>query len=152
MQMDLKLSSQMFARFQALDRESAVRFISRDPADLSHILHPIFQRELLDASELIGFALTLNPLRARVVVKTPSTERASQLARDIQSDNQRWLRLPDSTFMLNTQPPDISRHDTEIELHFNVPEESARVLLQRIAKTDAAPVVATQSAPSANNP
>src|SRR5262249_12655781 len=54
MKPDLKITGQLFDRFQALDRESAVRLISRDPPDLSRVFNPIFTRELLEASQLLG--------------------------------------------------------------------------------------------------
>src|SRR5262249_41948266 len=40
MKPDLKISGQLFDRFQALDHESALRLISRDPPDLARIFHP----------------------------------------------------------------------------------------------------------------
>src|SRR4029077_19387864 len=70
MKPDLKITGQLFDRFQALDHESALRLISRDPQDLSRIFHPIFSRELIDASQLIGLALNLqNPVKARILIK-----------------------------------------------------------------------------------
>jgi hypothetical protein len=145
MQLDLKITGQLFDRFQALDRESALRLISRDPSDLSRIFHPVFTRELLDSAQLLGLALSFqNPVRARVLLKLPSTERAIQLARDLHDEPQRWLRLQDSDLLLYAQPPEVTRHNDNLELHFNVPEESARLLLQRIAQSDTATVVAEQ--------
>jgi hypothetical protein len=38
--------------------------------------------------------------------------------------------------MLYAQTPEVSRQAANLELHFVVPEETARLLLQRIAKTD----------------
>jgi hypothetical protein len=145
MQLDLKITGQLFDRFQALDRESALRLISRDPPDLSRLFHPIFPRELLDSSQLLGLALTLqNPVRARLLLKLQSSERATQLARELHDEPQRWLRLPDSDLLLYAQPPEIVRQNANLEIHFNVPENSARLLLQRIAKSDAPAVVTTQ--------
>ena len=144
-QSDLKTTGQFFDRFQALDRESALRLISRDPPALSRIFHPIFPTELLGSSQLLGLALTLqNPVRARVLLKLPSSERATQLAQQIHDEPQRWLRLPDSDLLLYAQAPEISRQDANLEIHFNVPENSAQLLLQRIAKSDIPTVVAAQ--------
>ena len=146
MQLDLKITGQLFDRFQALDRESSLRLISRDPSDLSRIFHPIFVPELLDSSQLLGLALTLqNPVRARLLLKLPSPERASQLARELHNDPQRWLRLQDSDMLLYTQPPEVTRQNANLELHFTVPENSARLLLQRIAKSDVPSSVAQQA-------
>ena len=143
MELDLKITNQLFDRFQALDRESALRLISRNPPDLARMVHPIFVRDLLDSSQLLGLALTLqNPVKARLLIKAKSPEAASELARNLHNEPQRWLHLQDSDLLLYTQAPEVSRQGANIELHFNVPEDSARLLLQRIAKTDVTPVVA----------
>jgi hypothetical protein len=144
MELDLKITGQLFDRFQALDRESALRLISRDPPDLARVFHPIFVRELLDDSQLLGLALTLqNPVKARLLLKTKSTETAAQLARQFHDEPQRWLRLQDSDLLLYKQPPEATRQGTNLELHFNMSEDAARLLLQRIAKTDTGTTVAT---------
>jgi hypothetical protein len=144
-QSDLKITGQLFDRFQALDRESALRLISRDPTDLAQIFHPIFPRELLESSQLLGLALTLqNPVRARLLLKLPSPERATEIARGIHSEPQRWMRLQDSDLLLYTQTPEVSRQEANLEVHFTVPENSARLLLQRIAKSDVPGTVAAQ--------
>ena len=145
MKPDLKITGQLFDRFQALDRESALRLISRNPTDLSRVFHPIFTRELLDASQLLGLALTLqNPVKAKLLLKLNSPERATELARNLHDAPQRWLRLPESELLLCSQPPDVQRRDTNLELRFTVPENSARLLLGRIAKTDTAAVLTAQ--------
>jgi len=140
---DLKITGQLFDRFEALDRESALRLISRNPPDLPRMFHPIFAPELLDSSQLLGLALTLqSPVKARLLLKTKSPENASELARSLHNEPQKWLRLQDSNLMLYAQPPDVSRQNANLEVHFNVPDETARLLLQRIAKTDVAGTVA----------
>ncbi len=140
---DLKTTGQLFDRFQALDKESALRLISRTPPDLPRMFHPIFAPELLDSSQVLGLALTLqNPVKARLLLKMKSPENASELARSLHNEPQKWLRLQDSTLMLYAQPPEISRQAANLEVHFNVPDETARLLLQRIAKTDVATTVA----------
>jgi hypothetical protein len=145
MKPDLKITGQLFDRFQALDRESALRLISRDPADLSRVFHPIFPGELLDKAQLLGLALTLqNPVKARLFLKLNSPESASQFGRDLHNEPQRWLRLQDSDLLLYAQLPEVQRQGANLELRFVMPENSARLLLQRIAKTDTLPVVATQ--------
>ena len=144
MELDLKITGQLFDRFQALDRESALRLISRDPPNLARVFHPIFAHELLDDSQLLGLALTLqNPVKARLLLKTKSAEIAAQLARQFHDEPQRWLRLQDSDLLLYKQPPEVTRQGANLELHFNVPEDAARLLLQRIAKSDSATAVAT---------
>jgi hypothetical protein len=144
MKPDLKITGQLFDRFQALDRDSALRLISRDPPDLSRVFHPIFTRELLEASQLLGLAVNLqNPIKARVLVKVNSSKNAVDVARNLQNNPQQWLRLPDSQLLLYSQPPEIQRQgSSNLELRFAVPEDSARLLLQRLAKTDMPQAVA----------
>src|SRR5881409_3225621 len=91
MKPDLKITGQLFDRFQALDRESALRLISRDPPDLSRAFHPIFSRELLDASQLIGLAVNLqNPVKARILIKVNAPKNAAEVARDLRSNPEQW--------------------------------------------------------------
>jgi hypothetical protein len=138
MKPDLKITGQLFDRFQALDRDNGLRLISRDPADLARVFHPIFGPELLGASQLLGFAVNLqNPMKARVLIKAASSKRAADLARNLHDSPQQWLRVPDSQLLFYSQPPEIQRHgDSNLELRFTIPEDSARLLLQRLAKTD----------------
>jgi hypothetical protein len=138
MKPDLKITGQLFDRFQALDRESALRLISRDPPDLSRVFNPIFTRELLDASQLLGLAVNLqNPVKARVLIKVNSSKTAAEVARNLHDNPQQWLRLPDSELLLYSRPPEILRPSaSNLELRFEVPENSARVLLERLAKTE----------------
>jgi hypothetical protein len=138
MKPDLKITGQLFDRFQALDRESALRLISRDPPDLSRAFHPIFSRELLDASQLIGLAVNLqNPVKARILIKVNAPRKAGDVARDLRSNAQQWLRLADSPLLFYTQMPEIqTQGDSNLELRFTMPEESARLLVGRLAGMD----------------
>jgi hypothetical protein len=144
--LDLKITGQLWDRFQALDQGSALRLISREPPKLSAAFHPIFTHELLDSSQLFGLALTLqNPVRARLLLKTKTPAAAQELAQHLRTDWQHWLQLQDSNLMLSTQAPDIqSTQGTNLELRFDVPENSARLLLQRLAKTDGPQPVAAR--------
>jgi len=144
MKPDLKISGQLFDRFQALDRDSALRIISRNPPDLSRVFHPIFTSELLNASQLLGLAVNLqNPVKARVLIKVNSTKNAADLVRNLHDNPQQWLRLPDSQLLLYSQPMEVQREgSSNVELRFAVPEDSARLLLERLAKTDAPQAVA----------
>jgi hypothetical protein len=140
---DLKITGQLFDRFQDLNQGSALRLISRDPPKLAQIFHPVFSRELLDASQLLGLSLTLqNPVRARLVMKLKSAEAAREFGRQIRSEPQHWLRMQDSELFLHTQTPEVEIQGENLQLRFDVPENSARLLLRRIAKTDLAPTVA----------
>jgi len=138
MKPDLKITGQLFDRFQALDHESALRLISRDPADLSRVFHPIFSRQLLETSQLIGLAVNLqNPVKARILIKVNGPKKATDVARDLRSNAQQWLRLPDSPLLLYSQLPEIqTRGESNLELRFTVPEDSVRLLLERLAGTD----------------
>ena len=138
MKPDLKITGQLFDRFQALDQESALRLISRDPTDLSRVFHPIFSRELLEHSQLIGLAVNLqNPVKARILIKVNAPKNATDVARDLRSKPEQWLRLPDSRLLLYSQPPEIqTQGSSNLELRFTVPEDSARLLLERLAGTD----------------
>src|SRR5437762_5093695 len=138
MKPDLKITGQLFDRFQALDRDSALRLISRDPPDLARVFHPIFTRELLEASQLIGLAVNLqNPVKARILIKVDAPKKAGDVARDLRGNPEQWLRLPDSPLLLYSQPPEIqTQGSSNLELRFTVPEDSARLLLERLAGTD----------------
>ena len=138
MKPDLKITGQLFDRFQALDRESTLRLISRDPPDLSRVFHPIFSGELLAASQLIGLAVNLqNPVKARILIKVNPPKNAADVARDLRSNPEQWLRLPDSPLLLYSQLPEIqTQGDSNLELRFTVPEDSARLLLERLAGID----------------
>src|SRR5436190_7471052 len=94
---DLQITGEFFGRYQALDRETTLRLISRDPAGLARAFHPIFSRELLDRAHVLGLGVSLqNPIKARLLLKLRAEEDASTLAKDIQQDPQRWLRLEQS--------------------------------------------------------
>ena len=138
MKPDLKITGQLFDRFQALDHESALRLISRDPPDLSRLFHPIFSRDLLEAAQLIGLAVNLqNPVKARILIKVNPSKKAEDVGRDLRSNPEQWLRLPDSPLLLYSQPPEIQTEGaSNLELRFTVPEDSARLLLERLAGTD----------------
>ena len=139
---DLQITGQFFDRFQALDRETTLRLISRDPPGLAKAFHPVFPRELLERTQLLGLGLSLqSPVKARLLLKFPSDAAASEIAKSIHDDPQRWLHLEESDLSLFIQSPDVARQHSNLEVRFNMPEKTARLLLQRIAKTDASPAV-----------
>jgi hypothetical protein len=140
---DLKTTGQLFDRFQALNQGNALRLISRNPPKLAEMFHPVFTRELLEVSQLLGLSLTLqNPVKARLVLRCKSANRAAELGRQVKSEPQRWLRVQDSDLLFYTQVPEVDSQGTDLQLRFEVPEKTARLLLQRIAKTDAPPALA----------
>jgi len=137
---DLQITGEFFDRYQALDRETTLRLISRDPPGLARAFHPIFPRELLDSAQLLGLGVSLQtPAKARLLLRLPSENAATDLAKNIHDDPQRWLRIEQSDLPLFASPPEINRQHADLEIRFNIPENSARLLLQRIAKTDAPP-------------
>jgi hypothetical protein len=72
-----------------------------------------------------------------------SSKSAADLARNLHDKPQQWLRLPDSQLLLYSQPPEIQRQgDSNLELRFPMLEASARLLLERLAKTDTPQAVA----------
>ena len=140
---DLQITGEFFDRYQALDQETTLRLISRDPPGLARAFHPIFSRELLESAQLLGLGVSLQtPVKARLLLRLPSENAASDLAKSIHDDPHRWLRIEQSDLPLFAAPPEINRQHADLEIRFNIPENSARLLLQRIAKTDA-PTAAT---------
>lgn len=139
---DLKITGRLFDRFQALDQDTAVRLISSDPPSIARLFHPIFTRELLEAVQILGLGLTLeNPVRGRLMLHMKSAKEAEQMAQQIRSEPQRWLRLHESELLLFAQPPEVITQDGDVDVRFDVSENSARLLLQRIAKTNAPPAI-----------
>jgi hypothetical protein len=144
MESDLKITGQLFDRFQALDRESALRLITRDPPDLARIFQPIFVPDLLQASQLFGLALSAKPAESQAPLEIEHTRARVRSGAQFTNRSKKWLRLEGSDLLLYAQSPEIQQHGTNLEVRFTMPEGSARALLERIAKTTAAPNVATQ--------
>ena len=117
---------------------------TRDPPDLARVFHPIFARELLAVSQLLGLAVNpQNPVKARVLIKMNSSTNATDPARNLHDKPQQWLSLQDSQPLLYSQPPEAQSHDSSnLELRFPMPEGTARLLLERLAKTDTPQAVA----------
>jgi hypothetical protein len=77
-----------------------------------------------------------------VLIKVSSSKNAAEIARNLHDNPQQWLRLPNSELLLYSRPPEIQRPNaSNLELRFEVPENSARVLLERLAKTEAPQVL-----------
>ncbi len=134
---DLDVNGNFFERFQALDRDATLRLISRDPAGLARAFQPIFPRELLQRAELIGLGISLQaPPKARLLINCSSADAASEIVTGLKQDPAHWLHLEQSDLPLFAAPPEINRDGVNLDLRFNIPENSVRLLLQRIAKTD----------------
>jgi len=84
-----------------------------------------------------------NPVKARVLIKVNSSKSGADLARNLHDKPQQWLRLPDTQLLLYAQTPEVQTHDSSnVELRFTMPEGTARLLLERLAKTDTPQAVA----------
>ena len=139
---DLKITGYFFDRFQALDEQSALRLISNDPPAIGRFFPSIFVRELLDSVQIFGIGLTLeNPVKGRMMLHMKSSAAAEGVAQKLRDEPQRWLRFKDSELFLFVEPPEVLVQGMDVELRFDVPENSARLLLQRIAKTSPAPAL-----------
>jgi hypothetical protein len=140
---DLKIAGPLFDLFQSLKETSAIRLVSREPARLGRLFAPIFSNDLLNDCDLFGASLTLqNPVKARVVLGTKSTQAAGELAVRIRNEPQLLLKIADSEFLLYAQPPEVDVQGANVQLRFDVPENSARLILQRLAKVPPTPAVA----------
>jgi hypothetical protein len=143
---DLEVKGQFYDRFQTLDRDTTLRLVSRDPAGLSRAFHPIFTHELLERTEQIGLGLSLQtPVKARLLLKCSSTDAANEIAKGIQEDAARWLHVDQTDLPLFAAAPEVNRDRENLDVRFNIPENSARLLLQRIAKSDAAPAATVET-------
>ena len=140
---DLKITGPLFDRFQSLKEWNAVRLVSREPPLLAKLFPSIFDKDLLEASTLLGLSLNLqNPVKARLILTAKSAQAAEELANRIRNEPQRLLKVQDSEFLLHAQPPAVEVNGANVELRFDVPENSARLLLHRLAKTTPAPAIA----------
>jgi hypothetical protein len=140
---DLKITGPLFDRFQSLKEGNALRLVSRDPTKLGRLFLPVFSNELLDNCELFGLSLTLqNPVKARLILKTKSPQAAGELAARLRNEPQRLLKFADVDLLLFVQPPEVDAQGADVQLRFDVPENSARLMLQRLAKAQTTPTVA----------
>ena len=140
---DLKITGPLFDRFQSLKDWNALRLVSREPSLLAKLFPSIFEKELLEAATLFGFSLNLqSPVKARLILTTKSAHAAEELANRVRNDPQRLLKLQDSELFLHAHPPAVDVDGANVELRFDVPENSARLLLHRLAKTTPPPTIA----------
>src|SRR4051812_4460908 len=140
---DLKITGPMFDRLQSLKESNALRLVSREPTKLGRIFSPIFSNELLENCDLFGLSLTLqNPVKARLILRAKSAQAAGDLATRIRNDPQRLLKLINSELLLSAQPPEVEVQGADVQLRFDVPENTARLMLQRLAKVEPVPTVA----------
>ena len=115
--------------FQALDQETALRVISSDPPSLARYFTPIFSRELLESAQILGLGLSLgNPVKGRLALKMKTQKAAEDLAEQVRSNPQRWLKMQDTDALLFAQPPDVVTQGQGVEIRFN-PIPSSTVVL-----------------------
>jgi hypothetical protein len=72
-------------------------------------------------------------------MKTPKN--AEDLARKVRDDPQHWLRIAESDALLYAEPPEVITAGADLEIRFPVPTDSARLLLHRLAKSNAPPAL-----------
>ena len=137
---DLKITDPLLELFQSLDQQSALRLVARTPSDLAILFSPILPAEFLEASSLLGLEMNLaTPSKAHLVVRAGDAAKAKNLAASLQNEPARWLTLPGSDFVLSTEAPKVEQKNEKLDLHFDIPEGAARLLLQRLAKVPPAP-------------
>ncbi|MEO8044868.1 MAG: hypothetical protein ABI674_08170, partial [Spartobacteria bacterium] len=137
---DLKITDPLLELFQALDPGSALRLVSRTPSDLATFFSPILPAEFLETSTLLGLELTLaTPSKAHLIVRAGDAAKAKTWAASLQNEPGRWLTIPGSDFVLSTEAPKVEQKDEKLDLHFDIPEGAARLLLQRFAKVQPTP-------------
>ncbi|MFL6519419.1 MAG: hypothetical protein ACJ8NS_04300 [Chthoniobacterales bacterium] len=140
---DLKITGPLFDGLQSLKEGSSLRLVSREPANLGRMFIPLFNNELLQNCDLFGISLALqNPVKARIILKTKSAQAAGDLAARIRNEPQLLLKIADSELLFYAQPPEVEVQGANLQLRFDVPENSARLVLQRLAKINPAPTVA----------
>lgn len=140
---DLKITGPLLDRLQALKEGNALRLVSREPTKLHRMFMPIFGSELLDNCALFGMSLTFqNPVKARLILKANSTQAAEDLAARVRNEPQRLLKLADSDLVFYAQAPEVEVQGQNVQLRFDVPENAARLVLQRLAKTGPGAIVA----------
>jgi hypothetical protein len=140
---DLKITGPLLDGLQSLREVSALRLVSREPAKLGRMFFPLFNNELLQNCDLFGISLALqNPVKARIILKTKSAQTAGDLAARIRNEPQLLLKMADSELLFYAQPPEVEVQGANVQLRFDVPENSARLVLQRLAKINPTPTVA----------
>jgi hypothetical protein len=140
---DLKITGPLFDRLQSLKESSTLRLVSREPAKLGRMLSPVFNSDLLENCELLGLSLSLqNPVKARLILTAKTSEAAAELAARIRNEPQRLLKLADSDLLFYGQPPEVDVQGANVQVRFDVPENSVRLVLQRLAKVTPVPTVA----------
>ena len=131
----MKIDTPLLQGFQLLDTDSALRLVARVPHDLKTEFGSILPPEFLGASELLGLEMTFaTPAKAHLLVRAIDGTKAKELAASLQNEPARWLTIPGSDFVLWKDPPKVEQKNENLDLHFDIPEGAARLLLQRLAR------------------
>ncbi|MBA3650910.1 MAG: hypothetical protein H0W66_05375 [Chthoniobacterales bacterium] len=137
---DLRTTDPLLDLFQGLDPGNALRLVAWDPNELASSFSPMLPAEFLQAAKLIALELSLaTPSKAHLIVKAGDSAKAKSWAASLQNEPGRWLTIPGSDFVLSTEAPKVEQKDETLDLHFDIPEGAARLLLQRLAKVPSAP-------------
>ncbi|MBA2433518.1 MAG: hypothetical protein H0V54_00270 [Chthoniobacterales bacterium] len=145
---DLKITDPLLDLFQTLDPGSALRLVARIPSDLTTFFSPILPPVFLEASTLLGLEMSLaTPSKGHLVVRAGDAAKAKSWAASLQNEPTRWLAIPGSDFVLATEAPKVEQKNEKLDLHFDISEGAARLLLQRLAKVQGAPAPTPAPAP-----
>ncbi|HEY5035697.1 MAG TPA: hypothetical protein VII74_01040, partial [Chthoniobacterales bacterium] len=137
---DLKVQDPLLKELQTLDPDSTFRLVSRSPDDLGRFFGPLFPPQLLSSSQLLGLAVTLGkPNKAHLFVRANDIKTAQQLVAGVAKETSQWLSLPGSDFILAAGAPKAERSDADVDLHFEIPDGAAHLLLQRLARIQPTP-------------
>ncbi len=140
---DLKTTDPLLELFQGLDAGSALRLVARNPDELASSFSPMLPAEFLQAAKFLSLELSLaTPSKAHLMIKAGDEAKAKTWAASLQNEPARWLTIPGSDFVLTTDAPKVEQKNETLDLHFDIPEGAARLLLQRLAKVQPAPTPA----------
>ena len=135
---NLRPSLRSFPVVERSERHPSRRARTLEPG---RMFPPVFNGELLAASELLGFSS-----RCKTRKSAPGSHgqinqaAAASLLRS--GTNRRACfgsRIPICSFTCNTE---VDVQGATVQVRFDVPENSARLILQRLARTSTAPTVA----------
>ena len=148
---DLKTTDPLLELFQGLDAGSALRLVARNPIELATSFSPMLPAEFLQAAEFLSLELSLaTPSKAHLMIRAGDAAKAKNWAASLQNEPARWLTIPGSDFVLTTEAPKVEQKNETLDLHFDIPEGAARLLLQRLAKVQPAPTATPAPMPVAH--
>ncbi len=140
---DLKIDDPLLERFQELDPDSALRLVSRTPGDLATVFGPILPAEFLEEAELLGLEMTLTDPGQGAFDRQGKRCGQGQRAGPPACKTNRPAGWPFQIRISSSRlkRPKVEQKNENLDLHFDIPEGAARLLLQRLAKVQS-PVAA----------